>query len=123
LFDPVLPAKMKQLRAQFGLSDDFGWDDITQNMLKKETPVIQGDILFEKIEDNIIEEQIQKLHNKAKEADPTPDVPELKENIEFDDFMKLDFRAGEIISAKKIEKSNKLLEIKVDIGIEKTYGC
>ena len=118
LFDPILPNKMKQLRSQLGISDSFTWNDISNNMLKVGDSVIQGDILFEKIEDDIIEEQIQKLHDKAKEADPTPDVPELKDNIEFGDFMKLDLRAGKIISAKKIEKSNKLLEIKVDIGLE-----
>lgn len=119
LFDPVLPDKMKQLRAQLGLIDSFSWNDISNSMLEVGNSVIQGDILFEKIEDNIIEEQIQKLHDKAKDEDPVPDVPDLKENIEFEDFMKLDLRAGEILSAKKIEKSNKLLEIKVDIGLEK----
>ncbi|MFP8488256.1 methionine--tRNA ligase [Gracilimonas sp. Q87] len=121
LFDPILPDKMKQLRAQLGLTDSFSWNDISNSMLEVGDSVIQGDILFEKIEDNIIEEQIQKLHDKVKDEDedPVPDVPGLKENIEFEDFMKLDLRAGEILSAKKIEKSNKLLEIKVDIGLEK----
>jgi methionyl-tRNA synthetase len=118
LFDPILPAKMKQLRTQFGLSDDFSWSDIHANMLEKGTAVTQGDILFNKIEDDIIEKQIQKLHDKAAAADPTPDVPELKEDIEFGDFMKIDLRAGEIISAEKIEKSNKLLKLKVNIGLE-----
>jgi len=119
LFDPILPDTMKKLRAQLGLTNEFSWADISNKMLKAGESVIQGEILFEKIEDDIIEEQVQKLHDKAKEADPTPDVPELKDNIEFGDFMKLDLRAGKIISAKKIEKSNKLLEIKVDIGLEK----
>ncbi|MAL16344.1 MAG: methionine--tRNA ligase [Balneola sp.] len=119
LFDPILPAKMKQLRSQFSLNDDFSWDDITPNMLEKGTPVIQGDILFDKIEDELIEEQIQKLHDKAKAADPAPDVPELKDDIDFGDFMKLDLRAGKILTAEKIEKSNKLLKFTVDIGLEK----
>jgi methionyl-tRNA synthetase len=119
LFDPILPDTMKELRAQLGLADSFSWSDITNSMLKVGESVIQGDILFDKIEDDIIEEQIQKLYDKAKKADPTPDVPELKGNIDFGDFMKLDLRAGKILSAKKIEKSNKLLEIKVDIGLEK----
>ncbi|MDR9419671.1 methionine--tRNA ligase subunit beta, partial [Gracilimonas sp.] len=114
-----LPDKMKELRAQFGISDNFSWSDISPNMLDIGKSVIQGDILFNKIEDETIEEQIQKLHDKAKAADPTPDVPELKDDIEFGDFMKLDLRAGKIISAEKIEKSNKLLKLKVDIGLEK----
>lgn len=119
LFDPILPEKMKQLRAQLGLTDDFTWDDITPSILESGKPVSKGEILFEKIEDDVIDAQIQKLLDKAAAADPKPDVPELKENIEFGDFMKLDIRAGEILTAEKIEKSNKLLKLKVDIGLEK----
>lgn len=112
LFDPILPAKMKELRAQLGLSDEFSWEDITQNMLEVGQPVKQGEILFNKIEDEAIEEQIQKLHAKAEAADPTPDVPELKENIDFGDFMKLDLRAGEIITAEKIENRINYLSLR-----------
>ncbi|MEX0843676.1 MAG: methionine--tRNA ligase [Balneolaceae bacterium] len=119
LFDPVLPAKMKQLRNQLNLDENFTWDDINPNMLEAGTAVTQGEILFEKIEDDIIEEQIQKLHEKAKTTDPSPDVPDLKDNIEFEDFMRLDLRAGKVLSAEKIEKSNKLLKLKIDIGLEK----
>ncbi len=119
LFDPILPNKMKELRSQFSIDDGFCWDDISSTMLKPGTAVVQGNILFDKIEDDIIEAQIQKLHDKAKAADPTPDVPELKDNIEFNDFMKLDIRAGEILAAEKIEKSNKLLKMTVDIGLVK----
>jgi methionyl-tRNA synthetase len=119
LFDPILPAKMNLLRSQLGIKNNFRWDDISASLLSSGTPVIQGDILFDKIEDDIIEAQLQKLHDKAKAADPTPDVPELKENIEFNDFMKLDIRAGKIITAEKIEKSNKLIKMTVDIGLEK----
>ncbi|SMO34916.1 methionine--tRNA ligase [Gracilimonas mengyeensis] len=119
MFEPILPEKMKQLRSQLGLSDDFSWDDIGPDMLEEGASVNQGDILFEKLEDDVIEAQIQKLHDKAAAADPTPDVPELKDNIEFGDFMKLDLRAGEILTAEKIEKSNKLLKLTVDIGLEK----
>ncbi|HBQ59745.1 MAG TPA: methionine--tRNA ligase subunit beta, partial [Balneolaceae bacterium] len=119
LFEPILPAKMKQLRAQLGLSDDFSWDDITPNMLETGKPVNQGEILFEKIEDETIEEQIQKLHDKAEAADPTPDVPKIKDDMDFGDFIKMDLRAGEIIKAEKIEKADKLLKLTVDIGLEK----
>src|SRR5690606_25669837 len=48
-----------------------------------------------------------------------PDFPALKENIGFEDFMKLDIRAGKILSAEKMEKSDKLLKLQVDIGLEK----
>jgi methionyl-tRNA synthetase len=109
---------MKELRTQLGIPEDFRWDDISSSMLESGKAVSQGEILFDKIEDATIEKQIQKLHDKAEAANPTPDVPKLKENIEFGDFMKLDLRAGEIISAEKIEKADKLLKLTVDIGLE-----
>lgn len=119
LFDPVLPAKMKELRKQVGLSEDFDWHTVTSSIMEDGDVISPGEILFEKLEDEEIDKQLKKLEERAKAADPTPDVPELKENIDFGDFMKLDLRAGEVITAEKIEKSNKLLKLKVDIGLEK----
>ncbi|MEX0721297.1 MAG: methionine--tRNA ligase [Balneolaceae bacterium] len=119
LFEPVLPTKMKILRAQLGLADNFNWDEINASMLQAGDPISQGDILFEKIEDEVIDAQLQKLKEKAKAANPLPDFPAIKGDIEFEDFMKLDIRAGEIIQAEKIKKSNKLLKIEVDLGLEK----
>ncbi|MEX0608299.1 MAG: methionine--tRNA ligase [Balneolaceae bacterium] len=119
LFEPVLPTKMKVLRSQLGLVDDFNWDEIHSEMLQNGASIKQGEILFEKIEDVVINAQLQKLKDKAKAANPLPDFPEIKENIGFEDFMKLDIRAGKILKAEKIEKSNKLLKLEVDLGLEK----
>ncbi|GAB5408899.1 MAG: methionine--tRNA ligase [Balneolaceae bacterium] len=119
LMEPVLPSSMKKLRTQLGLAEDFKWDDINKTLVASGTTIDVGDVLFTKVEDSEIEKQIKKLEERAQEKDPTPKFPKLKENIEFNDFMKLDLRAGKVLSVEKIEKSDKLLKLQVDLGIEK----
>jgi len=75
----------------------------------------KAEILFQKIEDETIEVQIEKLKsNQVKEAA----IPNAKGNISFEDFLKLDIRTGKILSAEKIEKTDKLLKLSVDLGKE-----
>lgn len=119
LMEPVLPASMKKLRAQLGLSDDINWNDISSGSLEMGTEIDSSEVLFTKVEDEQINAQIKKLEDRAEAMNPTSNFPALKENIEFGDFAKLDLRAGIILSASKIEKSDKLLQLGVDIGIEK----
>ena len=59
------------------------------------------------------------MENRAAANNPKPKFPEIMENIQFDDFIKLDLRVGVIISAEKVNKSDKLLKLYVDLGIEK----
>lgn len=119
LMEPVLPESMKKLRKQLGLSSEVSWENISTDSLKVGTAIDSSEVLFTKVEDEQINAQIKKLEDAAEALDPASDFPALKENIEFGDFMKLDLRAGEILSASKIEKSDKLLKLHVDIGIEK----
>ncbi|MEQ9265626.1 MAG: methionine--tRNA ligase [Balneolaceae bacterium] len=119
LMEPVLPESMKKLRTQLGLSSEVSWENISTDSLKVGTAIDSSEVLFTKVEDEQINAQIKKLEDAAEALDPASDFPALKENIEFGDFMKLDLRAGEILSAAKIEKSDKLLMLSVDIGIEK----
>lgn len=118
LFEPVLPHKMPVLRKQLGVSDEVQWDDVNGSLLEPGTPIEQGEILFEKIEDEIVEEQLQKLKEKSSKAQMKGDYPPLKEEIEFGDFTKIDIRAGEIIRAEEIEKADKLLKLTVNLGFE-----
>lgn len=119
LFQPVLPSKMSILRNQLGLQDPLYWDQVNSTILKSNQKITQGEILFEKIEDDVVEQQIQKLQKRAEELTP-PDkhFQPLKKEITFDDFVSLDIRAGKILSAEKMKKSKKLLKITVDIGFE-----
>lgn len=119
LMEPVLPSSMKTLRSQLKISEGLAWQDITDSMLDSGTEIEVGKVLFNKVEDSEIEKQIQKLEERAAINDPEPKFPKLKDNIEFGDFMKLDLRAGVILSAEKIEKSDKLLKLQVDLGIER----
>lgn len=118
LMDPILPDSMKVLRTQLGYNDDVNWNSISDSMLSSGTKIYPGEVLFEKVEDEKIDIQIQKLEDRAALNNPTSKFTPLKENIEFDDFMKLDIRAGEILSAEKIKKSDKLLKLSVNIGLE-----
>lgn len=81
----------------------------------------KASLLFEKIEDKEVEKQVNKLLETKKmneEENNTSEVPALKDEIVFDDFMKMDLRVGEIKTAEKVEKSNKLLKFSVDMGLE-----
>ncbi len=119
LMEPVLPSAMKKLRTQLGFDGPLAWDSVSREMVAPGTSIEVGEVLFTKVEDAQIDAQIQKLEERAAANEPQSPFPALKENIEFGDFMKLDLRAGEILSAEPIKKSDKLLKLQVDLGIEK----
>ncbi|UTA67841.1 methionine--tRNA ligase [Emticicia sp. 21SJ11W-3] len=78
------------------------------------------ELLFTKIEDSVVEKQVQKLLDTKKMNElENKKVPELKPTIQYDDFSKLDIRVGTIIEAEKVAKSDKLLKFLVDDGFEK----
>lgn len=118
LMEPVLPDSMKTLRSQLSLSNDLGWDKITDKMIEAGTVIDQGEVLFTKVEDEQIDAQIQRLEERAAANNPKSPFPDLKENINFGDFMNLDLRSGEIVASERVPKSDKLLKLQVDIGIE-----
>lgn len=79
----------------------------------------EASLLFSKIEDEVIEAQIQKLQqSKIQNKMTNPNAEPQKELVSFDDFQKMDIRVGTILEAKKVEKADKLFELKVDTGID-----
>ncbi len=74
-------------------------------------------ILFEKIDDVSIENQLKKLHNK-KNISASPNIPPIKPEINFEDFEKCDIRIGQVVKAEKVPNTDKLLKLEVDIGLE-----
>lgn len=119
LFDPILPNKMAVLRKELNLvEDNIEWKNIDSAILKSGDHIEKGEILFTKIEDEQVEEQLQKLEKRSKGHDPEDQYEPLKKNMEFDDFMKIDLRAGEVVEAAAIEKADKLLKLTVDLGFE-----
>ncbi len=118
LFHPILPNKMNSLKEQIGLKSDNRWDEISKNMLVAGSTIQPGEILFAKIEDEKIDKQIQKLMERVQDSDKEINLPPLKKDMQFEDFLKLDLRPGVIKHAEKVEKSNKLYKLRVDIGLE-----
>lgn len=120
LFEPVIPDACARLRYSLHIEEKNSWDDINENMLAEGHPIRKEAILFSKIENETIEAQLKKLENQvASQEAAAPEIPKIKPPVTFDDFLKLDLRVGEIISAERIPKSDKLLKITVDIGLEK----
>ena len=97
------------------------WKDAGSNALLMEGHVLgEAQLLFEKIDDEVIARQLQKLHDKKRSVEPpTVEVPQLKPEISYDDFSKLDIRIGTILAAEKMEKSNKLLKLTIDTGVDR----
>lgn len=120
--EPFMPFTSKKLWEQLGMQEvSYSWEDIgRQDLIAKNHVVAPAVILFEKIEDEIIDIQIKKLQDSKKPIEVTihNEMEALKETITYEDFDKMDIRSGIIIEAKKVEKADKLLELKVDIGIE-----
>lgn len=120
LFEPILPQKMKRLRTYLGIGKLPDWKSINGSLLKAGQKIDSGEILFQKLEDNVIEQQMQKLRERSGiQETGNNDFPGLKEQIDFSDFDNMDLRIGEILKAEKIDKSDKLLKFLIDLGFEK----
>lgn len=118
---PFLPITSEKLYDILNLDKNISWNDIAQKQayLLVGHQIGKSSHLFSKIEDQEIEYQQEKLIKSAKANEPKSDILPLKKPIEFDDFNKVDLRVGLVLSAQKVKKSNKLLELKVDMGFEK----
>ncbi len=115
-----LPFSAKKINAMLNI-ETKGWDSAgTDSLLNPTHPLGAAALLFEKIEDDVIAKQLQKLHEKKKSMEPvTVEVAPLKPEVTFDDFSKLDIRVGKVLAAEKMEKSNKLLKLTIDTGVDK----
>jgi methionyl-tRNA synthetase len=120
IMEPILPESMKMLRYQIGLSDSTKWSEISSSMLTVGQSLQAATLLFQKIEDESIQLELDKLQDSLKDlsTESNVDYPVLKSPIQFDDFLSLDLRVGVIVEVEEVPKSNKLLAFKVDIGVE-----
>lgn len=123
--NPFLPFTAKKICHMLTVVDKIlDWSNAGRmDLLKTNYPLRAPELLFRKIEDAEIEEQRAKLHAaaiaKQEAAKPaTPEFTPIKETIEFDDFAKIDLRAGTIVAAEKVKKADKLLQLQVDLGLE-----
>jgi len=117
LMEPFLPKTAKSLRKMLNI-DQFEWETIGSVLLPVGHKINQAELLFEKIEDSVIELQLERLTRiKAEnERKNTKAVPQ-KEPVNFDNFSTMDIRTGTILEAEKVPKTTKLMKLKVDTGI------
>lgn len=119
-FEPFLPFSSSKLCGMLNVSH-FGWDRLgSADLLEEGHQMNAAELLFEKIEDSVIEAQVQKLLDtkKANELANYKAAP-AKSNVVFDDFMKMDIRVGTILEAELVPKTSKLMKLLVDTGIDK----
>jgi len=119
--EPVLPFTAKKIQQQFeDAMSGTEWADAGKpDLLKAGQKIGEASLLFEKIEDHVIEKQIQKLHEARRMNElEGKTVSEVKAEIQYDDFAKMDIRIATITEAENVPKSKKLLKLKVDIGSE-----
>ena len=117
-FEPFLPFTAEKLRAMLGMAEvdwnKLGQLDILADGAKIEKPVL----LFEKIEDSVIQVQLDKLARIKQENIIANFKPEpVAKECTFDDFMKLDIRVGKVLECSKVKKADKLLQFKIDDGM------
>lgn len=112
VFEPFLPFTSAKLFSFLNI-ESLKWSSAgTHDILKANHLINKPEILFSKIEDEKIEEQLNKLQQPANKFSP------MKDEVTFDDFVKMDIRVGEIKSAEKVEKADKLLKLTVDTGLD-----
>ena len=116
-FEPFLPFSSEKLRKMINI-DEFDWNQLgSTDILKTGHQLAEPELLFEKIDDDLIDIQLKKLEDtkKANEA-ATAQVAPVKDTVSFEDFEKLDIRVGLVKNCEKVKKSKKLLQFTIDDG-------
>jgi len=113
LCEPFLPFTSNKIKDHLNIFN-LSWDDIGSSILNPDDIISGKAHIFSKIEDQTIEDQIKKLKLNNENDNVMPQ----KNTIEFDDFTKVDIRVGTVIKAENVPKSDKLLKLKVDTGLD-----
>ena len=118
-FDPFLPFTTEKLRCMLAIDAPFAWDRLGDfRLLTAGHKLGKAELLFEKIDDEVIERQVQKLLD-AKHANEVAEhhAAPIREAVAFDDFTRLDIRVGRVTECTKVPKADKLLQFKIDDGL------
>ena len=118
-FEPFLPFSSKKLRGMLNM-ENFEWNQLGRtDLLAAGHQLGKPELLFEKIEDDVIEAQVQKLlDTKKANEEANYKAKPIRENIAFEDFEKLDIRVGTVLECTKVPKADKLLCFKIADGLE-----
>ena len=117
-FEPFLPFSSEKLRRMLSM-ETFNWNELGKtDLLAEGLQLGTPELLFEKIEDEQVEAQVQKLQN-TKEANELANYQPkaVKETVSYDDFGKLDIRVGTVLECTKVPKADKLLQFRLDDGM------
>ncbi len=120
LSEPFMPFSSEKLMKMFA-AEQWSWNEVEKKNVFLPTghQINEASLLFSKIEDEVIDAQIQKLENtKQNNKKTNPNAKPMKEEISFDDFGKIDLRTATIMEAEKVEKADKLLKLTVDTGVD-----
>ncbi len=119
VLEPFLPFSMEKLRGWLNINS-LKWEDAGRSdILPAGNQINKPGFLFEKIEDDVINRQVEKLMatKKSKEAAGSKAVP-AKDPVSFEEFTRIDIRTATILEAEKVPKTTKLLKLKIDTGID-----
>ena len=116
-FEPFLPFSSQRLRQMLNI-ESFEWEQLgSTDLLKAGHQLGEPALLFEKIEDDVIQRQLDKLEATKKANEAANYQPEpVKDTVSFEDFEKLDIRVGLVKDCQKVKKSKKLLQFTIDDG-------
>ncbi|MDZ7263983.1 MAG: methionine--tRNA ligase subunit beta, partial [candidate division KSB1 bacterium] len=121
LMEPVLPFSARKLWAMLNITtplEQQRWDEAGQMLLPPGHRLGMAQILFEKIEDEAIEPEIQKLQTVLNKTTAKTEEQNMSEKISYDQFQQVELRLARVIAAEKVEKADKLLKLQIDLGGE-----
>ncbi|MGC8595124.1 MAG: methionine--tRNA ligase [Candidatus Kryptoniota bacterium] len=125
LFCPVIPFSSEEIWRMLNLEGravEASWDSASERMIENGHRIGDTKILFAKVEDHVISEQIKRTASIDEEMQQEKghlENPPIKQQITIDDFRKVDLRVARVISCEKVQKSEKLLRLEVAIGTER----
>jgi methionyl-tRNA synthetase len=119
-FEPFLPFSSRRLRGMLAL-EAFDWSELGRgDLLATGHQMNQPELLFEKLDDDVIDAQVRKLHDtKVANEEANYQANPIRPDIAFDDFAKLDIRVGTVLECQKVPKADKLLQFRIDDGLQK----
>ncbi len=118
LAEPFLPFTAKKLREMLNI-ESTAWEQVVEHdLLAAGHQINQASLLFEIVEDQTVDAQVQKLENAARQNQAEAKAEPAKAEIAFPDFEKIDIRIATVMEAEKVKKSKKLLKLKLDTGID-----
>ena len=118
--EPFLPFTAQKLRNLLKVSAKPKWELLFQDLMAEGHQINKPELLFSKIEDDAVESQLAKLEAAKQAATPTvANVAPAKPEITFDDFQKMDIRIGKVLTAEPVPKTDKLLKMTIETGLDK----